>query len=81
MKSEEVKHNEKVKEIKEWTELKKQKRKTIYPLELMTNEYKTMVLSAYERGLITFRKVADYLFMDEKILEKILKKKEVAYEY
>ena len=81
LKSEEVKHNEKVKEIKEWTELKKQKRKTIYPLELMTNEYKTMVLSAYERGLITFRKVADYLFMDEKILEKILKKKEVAYEY
>jgi Zn-dependent peptidase ImmA (M78 family)/DNA-binding XRE family transcriptional regulator len=80
MKSDEVKHYELSNAIGKWPEAKRKKRKRIDAKAILSSEYKRMVLAAYERGLITYRKVADYLFLDVDELKKIVAEKEVTYE-
>jgi hypothetical protein len=80
MKSDEVKHYELSSAIGKWPEAKRKKRKRIDAKAILSSEYKSMVLAAYERGLITYRKVADYLFLDVDELKKIVAEKEVTYE-
>lgn len=55
-------------------------RKKINVERLLSDKYKTDVIEAYERGLITYNKLADYLFKEEGELKKVVKKKEIANE-
>jgi len=80
LKNEDVEYYEKAQRIKKWSAARKEERKVLNPINLINNEYRTMVVTAYERGLITHRKTADYLFMDVDELRKIVAEKEVSYE-
>lgn len=57
------------------------KRKQLKLTDLISDNFKALVFEAYERGLITYSKVADYLFIDENELKNILQKKEEVYEF
>ncbi|UCE65353.1 MAG: ImmA/IrrE family metallo-endopeptidase [Candidatus Zixiibacteriota bacterium] len=78
--SPEVKWFENASKIKRKTSADRERRKKMNVADLLSDKYKTAVIEAYEGGLITYSKVADYLFLKEKELEKIVEKKEVAYE-
>ncbi len=80
MESDEVKFHAKVQEIKKWPAAKRKKRKQVDTRDLLSIDYKRMVLTAYERGFITYKKTADYLFVDEIQLRKIIREREVTYE-
>jgi Zn-dependent peptidase ImmA (M78 family) len=78
--SPEVKWFDNANKIKKKPPAARERRKKINIADLLSDKYKTAVIEAYERGLIAYRKVADYLFMDEKELVEIVEKKEDAYE-
>ncbi len=80
IKNEDVEYQEKRRKIGKLPHEEKQKRQILNPARLINNEYRTMVITAYERGLITYRKVADYFFLDVDELRKIVEEKEVSYE-
>jgi len=58
----------------------REKRKKLKVEDLLSDKYKTVVIEAYERGLISYNKLADYLFKGEDELENVVKKKEEVYE-
>ncbi len=59
---------------------RRHERKQLNINDLMTDKYKTAVIESYERGLITYDKLADYLYKDVEDLENIVKRKEITYE-
>jgi Zn-dependent peptidase ImmA (M78 family)/DNA-binding XRE family transcriptional regulator len=78
--NEDVAYQQKRARIRNLSPSEKRNRRVLSPSKLMNNEYRTMVVTAYEKGLITYGKVADYLFLDEDELRKIVTEKEVEYE-
>ncbi len=63
--------------IKKQDNSTRKERKRLRPRDLLSDGYITAILDAYERGLITYNKIADYLFINENELKKKVKKKEV----
>jgi Zn-dependent peptidase ImmA (M78 family)/DNA-binding XRE family transcriptional regulator len=59
----------------------RQKRKQLNLSDLISNDYKATVFQAYERGLITYTKAAEYLFLNETQLNGIIPRKELSYEF
>jgi Zn-dependent peptidase ImmA (M78 family)/transcriptional regulator with XRE-family HTH domain len=57
------------------------KRKQLNSTEIISSDFRAAVFKAYERGLITYSKVANYLLIDESELKNVLKKKEEVYEF
>lgn len=78
--SDEVIYNDRSQDIKRLDKTLRAKRKLLRIPELLSFDYKKYVLEAYERGLITYRKAADYLFMAVDELKEIISEREETYE-
>jgi len=76
----EVEWNKRSNEIKKLPRKKREERKKFNTHRFLSVDYKDKVQSAYERGLITYNKMADYLFISIDELKEKIKPQEVFYE-
>ena len=77
LKSEEIKWHKNSIKHKKAPAKEKTERKTFKISNLITDDYRASVINAYERGLISLEKAADYLFENQEAVFKYLRKESV----
>jgi Zn-dependent peptidase ImmA (M78 family)/DNA-binding XRE family transcriptional regulator len=78
--NEEVSWFNESKKVKRLSPEARRLRKHLNATDIISSDYRAAVVEAYEKGVITYKKAAEYLFVDEIGLSKIISEKERNYE-